>query len=108
MIDPVADYAELMARLFDFERIAALFRGGFRHALRCACRAVTGPYATAILERTLGAPAGTVMNGEPLEDFGGQHPDPNPAHAAELIATDDGAATRPTSAPPPTATAIAT
>jgi phosphoglucomutase len=84
VIDPVADYLELMAGLFDFERIAALFRGGFRMRFD-AMSAVTGPYARAILEETLGAPAGTVMNGEPREDFGGHHPDPNPAHAAELI-----------------------
>ncbi len=30
VIDPVADYLELMERLFDFERIAGLFRSGFR------------------------------------------------------------------------------
>jgi len=51
-----------------------------------AMHAVCGPYATAILEGMLGAPAGTVVNGEPREDFGGHHPDPNPVNAAELIA----------------------
>jgi phosphoglucomutase len=84
VIDPVADYQELMASLFDFGRIAALFRGGFR-ILFDGMSAVTGPYAHAILERTLGAPAGSVMRGEPLEDFGGHHPDPNPTYAGELI-----------------------
>jgi phosphoglucomutase len=86
IIDPVADYQELMASLFDFGRIAALFRSGFRIRFD-GMSAATGPYAHAILERTLGAPAGSVMHGEPLEDFGGHHPDPNPAHAAELIET---------------------
>jgi phosphoglucomutase len=85
IVDPVADYQELMANLFDFARIAALFEGGFRIRYD-AMSAVTGPYARAILERTLGAPAGSVINGEPLEDFGGHHPDPNPAHAHELMA----------------------
>ena len=85
VVDPVADYQELMARLFDFERIRALLAGGFRIRFD-AMSAITGPYATAIFEKTLGAPAGSVMNGLPLEDFGGHHPDPNPAHAAELIA----------------------
>jgi phosphoglucomutase len=84
VIDPVADYQELMAGLFDFERIAALFKSGFRIRFD-GMSAVTGPYARAILEETLGAPAGSVVNGEPLEDFGGHHPDPNPAHAKELI-----------------------
>ena len=86
IVDPVADYQELMAQLFDFERIAALFESGFRIRYD-AMSAITGPYAQAILEQTLGAPPGSVINGEPLEDFGGHHPDPNPAHASELMAT---------------------
>jgi phosphoglucomutase len=84
IVDPVADYQELMAALFDFERIAALLKGGFRIRYD-AMSAVTGPYARAILERTLGASAGSVINGVPLEDFGGHHPDPNPAYARELM-----------------------
>jgi phosphoglucomutase len=84
VLDPVADYQELMARLFDFARIRALFASGFRIRFD-GMSAVTGPYAKAILEETLGAPGGSVVNGEPREDFGGHHPDPNPAHAGELI-----------------------
>ncbi|MFC4930233.1 alpha-D-glucose phosphate-specific phosphoglucomutase [Massilia sp. GCM10023247] len=84
VIDPVADYAELMARLFDFDAIRALFARGFTMKFD-GMSAVSGPYAKAILEGVLGAPAGTVINGEPLEDFGGHHPDPNPVNAAELI-----------------------
>lgn len=85
VIDPVADYAELMTRLFDFDAIRALFAGGFRMRFD-AMHAVAGPYATRVLEGILGAPAGTVVNGEPSEDFGGGHPDPNPVNAAELVA----------------------
>jgi phosphoglucomutase len=84
VIDPVADYAELMASLFDFDAIAALLRGDFRMRFD-AMHAITGPYATRLLEQTLGAPAGTVINGTPLEDFGGHHPDPNLVHAAALV-----------------------
>ena len=84
VIDPVADYAELMERLIDFDRVAALFRSGFRMRFD-ALSAVTGPYAKAILEDRLGAPAGTVVNGEPKPDFGGHHPDPNPVHAHDLM-----------------------
>ena len=84
VIDPVAQYAELMRPLFDFDAIRKLFAGGFR--LRYdAMNAVGGPYARAILEGDLGAPAGTVVNGVPLEDFGGLHPDPNPVNAEDLI-----------------------
>jgi phosphoglucomutase len=89
VIDPVADYAELMARLFDFKAIGNLFGKGFRMRFD-AMHAVAGPYAKTILEGMLGAPAGTVVNGEPLEDFGGGHPDPNPVNAAELIAHMEG------------------
>ena len=85
VIDPVADYAELMRRLFDFDAIKTLFGGGFRMCFD-GMHAVSGPYAKAILEDMLGAPAGTVINAVPLEDFGGHHPDPNPVNAAQLIA----------------------
>ena len=86
VIDPVADYAALMETLIDFPAIAALFRSGFRMRFD-AMSAVTGPYAVEILERRLGAPAGTVINAEPLPDFGGHHPDPNPVHAHDLMLT---------------------
>ena len=85
VIDSVADYAELMGKLFDFDAIRALFARGFTMRFD-GMHAVSGPYAKAILEGQLGAPAGTVINGVPLEDFGHGHPDPNPVNAAELIA----------------------
>ncbi len=85
VIDPVADYADLMRDLFDFDAIRALFAGGFRLRFDAMC-AVGGPYAKAIIEGELGAPAGTVVNADPLEDFGGLHPDPNPVNAEDLIA----------------------
>jgi phosphoglucomutase len=84
IVDPVADYAALMETLVDFDRIAGLFRSGFRMRFD-AMHAVTGPYARAILEERLGAPLGTVMRAEPLPDFGGGHPDPSPANAARLV-----------------------
>jgi phosphoglucomutase len=85
VIDPVADYAELMESLFDFSAIRTLIGSGFRLCFD-AMHAVTGPYAREILERRLGAPAGSVINGVPLEDFGGGHPDPNLTYAHELVA----------------------
>ena len=84
VVDPVADYAALMHQRFDFDAIRALFAGGFRMRFD-AMHAVTGPYAKAILEDVLGAPAGTVVNGTPLPDFGGHHPDPNPIWAKGLV-----------------------
>src|SRR4051794_17552630 len=85
IIDPVADYAALMERIFDFDRLRDLFRGGFRFRFD-AMHAVTGPYAREIFERRLGAAPGTAVNADPLPDFGGHHPDPNPTYAADLIA----------------------
>ena len=84
VIDPVADYAELMESLFDFAAIRELIAGGFELCFD-AMHAVTGPYAREILERRLGAAAGSVINGVPLEDFGGGHPDPNLTYAHELV-----------------------
>lgn len=84
VIDAVNDYAELMESLFDFAAIRDLLAGGFRIKFD-AMHAVTGPYATEILQRRLGASADSLMNAVPLEDFGGGHPDPNLTYAPELV-----------------------
>lgn len=84
IVDPVADYAALMESLFDFDAIRAVIKGGYRLRFD-AMHAVTGPYAREIIENRLGAPAGTVINGQPLPDFGGGHPDPNPHWAKVLM-----------------------
>jgi len=84
IVDPVADYAVLMEELFDFGAIRELIESGFQIRFD-AMHAITGPYATAILEGALGAPKGSAINATPLEDFGGGHPDPNPAWAKELM-----------------------
>ncbi len=83
IVDPVTQYLSLMKTLFDFEALRTLFASGFRMRFD-AMHAVTGPYAHAIFERELGAPVGTVVNGTPLPDFGGHHPDPNPTYAKDL------------------------
>lgn len=85
IIDPVADYAELMADLFDFESIKTLLSSESFQMRFDAMHAITGPYAKAILEDQLGAPVGTVINGIPLTDFGGGHPDPNLTYAEQLV-----------------------
>ncbi len=84
VIDAVADYAELMESLFDFDAIRALISSGTRICMD-SLHAVTGPYAKEIFENRLGAAAGTVQNGVPLEDFGGGHPDPNLVYAHDLV-----------------------
>lgn len=85
VIDSVSDYGALMESLFDFNQIQQLLgSGGFRMCMD-SLHAVTGPYAKALFERRLNAPAGTVIHGEPLEDFGGGHPDPNLVYAHDLV-----------------------
>lgn len=84
VVDPVAAYADLMQSLFDFPALRRMFAGGFRMRMDSMC-AVTGPYAVEILENQLGAAKGTVINGTPLPDFGGMHPDPNPTWAKALM-----------------------
>jgi phosphoglucomutase len=83
VVDPVSDYQKLMETLFDFDAIRGLFKSGYRIRFD-AMHAITGPYAHAILEGALGAPKGSVVNGTPLPDFGGHHPDPNLVHAKDL------------------------
>ncbi len=86
VIDPVADYAELMESLFDFAAIRTMIKGGFRMTFD-AMHAVTGPYATEILVNRLGADPALIRNAVPLQDFGGHHPDPNLVHAKDLFDT---------------------
>ena len=84
VIDPVDDYAALMQKLFDFDRIRGLFKAGFRFRFD-AMSAVTGPYASRIFVDMLGAPPDSILNGTPLPDFGGHHPDPNLINAKHLF-----------------------
>lgn len=91
VVDPIADYLELMRSLFDFDAIRNLLSGGFDLSFD-AMHAVTGPYAKALLEGELGAAEGSVRNAVPLPDFGGGHPDPNPVWAKDLMDVMNGSA----------------
>ncbi len=84
VVDPVADHADLMESLFDFDAIRRLFAGGFSMRFD-AMHAVTGPYAAEIFLNRLGAPGDSVVNAAPLPDFGGGHPDPDPVRARHLV-----------------------
>lgn len=85
VVDSVADYVALMQRLFDFDALREGFRAGRLSLCFDAMHAVTGPYAKRIFEQELGAADGSVINAEPLSDFGGGHPDPNLVHAKWLV-----------------------
>lgn len=84
IIDPVTDYAELLESIFDFKLLKQSINSGYITLLFDAMSAITGPYAKRIFIDILGATPESVINAEPLEDFGGHHPDPNLAHAHEL------------------------
>jgi len=86
VIDSVNDYAELMQELFDFKKIKSLFTSGLLTMCFDAMHAVTGPYAKEIFEKRLSSNINALINATPKEDFGGSHPDPNLAHAKELVA----------------------
>jgi phosphoglucomutase len=85
VVDPVDDYQHAMESCFDFDRLRAGFADGSLSVCFDAMHAITGPYARRIFEQSLGAAPGSVINGEPLEDFGGGHPDPNLANAPQLV-----------------------
>ncbi|XP_009604932.1 phosphoglucomutase, chloroplastic isoform X2 [Nicotiana tomentosiformis] len=85
VVDPVADYLELMENVFDFSLIRSLIsRPDFRFTFD-AMHAVTGAYAKPIFVDKLGASLESIANGEPLEDFGHGHPDPNLTYAKDLV-----------------------
>jgi phosphoglucomutase len=85
VLDSVQPYRSLMESLFDFDLIQKLLTSGKFRMCVDSMHAVTGPYACAIFENRLGATPGTVVNGIPLEDFGGGHPDPNLVYAHDLV-----------------------
>jgi phosphoglucomutase len=85
IVDSIGDYADLMEHLFDFNQIRGLFNSGLFNMAFDAMHAITGPYAREIFVRRLGASEESLLNCYPKEDFGGGHPDPNLAHAHELV-----------------------
>ena len=89
IFDGVSDYIELMKELFDFNLLKQAIKSGLKLKYD-ALHAVTGPYAKRIFEGELGASEGSVINANPLPDFGGGHPDPNLTYAKELVAIMNG------------------
>ncbi len=85
VIDPVVDYANLMASIFDFGSIKELIASSDFDMCFDAMNAVTGPYAEEILGNRLGLSSSNMINTQPLMNFGGRHPDPNLTTAKELV-----------------------
>ena len=83
IIDGLRDYSELMQNIFDLDQISDFLKKDFS-LIFDAMNAVTGPYARNIFVEKMGLTDHCVMNGVPLEDFGGLHPDPNLTYASKL------------------------
>ena len=83
IIDGLKDYSALMEKIFDFDQISDFLKKDFS-LIFDAMNAVTGPYAKNIFVEKMGLADDCVMNGDPLKDFGGLHPDPNLTYAAHL------------------------
>lgn len=85
VIDPVEDYLAVLQEVFDFPLISEFVKREDFSMTFDAMNAVTGPYAKKIFVETLGAKPDSVVNGTPLPDFGGGHPDPNLTYAHDLV-----------------------
>ncbi len=83
IIDGLKDYSDLMENIFDLDQISDFLKNDFS-LIFDAMNAVTGPYAKNIFVEKMGLLDSCVMNGTPLEDFGGLHPDPNLTYASKL------------------------
>ena len=83
IIDGLKDYSDLMENIFDLDQISDFLKKDFS-LIFDAMNAVTGPYAKNIFVDKMGLLDDCVMNGVPLEDFGGLHPDPNLTYASKL------------------------
>ncbi|KPP63364.1 hypothetical protein Z043_118391, partial [Scleropages formosus] len=86
IVDSVEVYLNMLRGIFDFNAIKGLLTGPEQLKIRIdAMNGVMGPYVRRILCDELGAPANSAVNCVPLEDFGGQYPDPNLTYAASLV-----------------------
>ncbi|CAI2727836.1 unnamed protein product [Schistosoma spindalis] len=89
IISSVSDYADYMRTLFDFDAITTLLTGSHEREpfklLVSGLNGVMGPYIHEILCNQLGLNSELAIKSQPLEDFGGGHPDPNLTYAADLV-----------------------
>lgn len=85
IMDPEYSYTHMMRRVFDFNLIKEYLASGECDIVVDGMNGVTGPYLHRLLVDELGAPASSIMNGTPLKDFGGLHPDPNMTYATDFV-----------------------
>jgi len=85
VVDPTEEYIKMIYELFDLERIKVFIKKFNPKVLVDSLHAVSGVYTRKIFCEILGLPETCLRNYEPLEDFGGHHPDPNLTYAKDLV-----------------------
>jgi len=86
VIDSTSDYVAFMKEIFDFDLIKSYLASHKDFKIKFdGMSGVTGPYGKAIFLKEFGLPSDSVMNCDPAPDFNGGHPDPNLAHAHDLV-----------------------
>lgn len=83
IVDGVDIYLNLLKTIFDFAQLKSFL--ATKKILIDAMNGVMGPYVKRVLVQELGAPEQSAIRCSPLEDFGGEHPDPNLTYAADLV-----------------------
>lgn len=77
-------HVELLKTIFDFDALHRLMnRPDFSFKYDCM-HGVQGPYAHKVFCDELGAPASSLINAVPKDDFDGHHADPNLTYAKDL------------------------
>lgn len=85
VFDSAEDHVSLLKKIFDFGAIKKLLARPDFSLVADAMWGVQGPYAHRVFVEELGAPASSLLNSTPKEDFNGGHADPNLTYAKELI-----------------------
>ncbi|KAJ6219207.1 hypothetical protein RDWZM_005019 [Blomia tropicalis] len=83
IVDSVNIYLDLLRTIFDFAQLRSFL--ATKKILIDAMNGVMGPYVKRILVQELGALEQSAIRCIPMEDFGGEHPDPNLTYAADLV-----------------------
>ncbi|WPT14178.1 Phosphoglucomutase [Picochlorum sp. SENEW3] len=85
VVDYTKEYFDTLKEVFDFDALKKFVSRSDVKFVFDAMHAITGAYAEPLFVDALGAPADSIRNSVPLEDFGGGHPDPNLTYAKELV-----------------------
>jgi len=83
VVDCCEIYVGLMKEIFNFDQIESFLKS-VKVNIDCL-NGVTGPYAKRIFITELKCDPKSVVHSDPLEDFGGLHPDPNLTYAKSLV-----------------------